>query len=119
MPNKTTFLFILWALPLIAHAEVLDKLPQIHDMWMHNLLGVLIAYLGLRLHWTVFLLAVSYQSLWFANLLMDLHSFDLGPAIIAEAGNQYAVNAHAAVGVWVVAVVGLCFWSANRKAAKK
>lgn len=107
MLNKNFFVTVCCFLPLCAHAEVLDKLPQIQDMWLHAALGFLFAGVALRIHWGVFVLALVYPALWFVSLLMEVHSFDLGPAIVAEAGQSYSMNAHAAVIVWLLGVVGL------------
>lgn len=94
-------------LPFYAHAEVLDKLPQVQDLWMQAVLSVLFAGVALRIHRAVFMLVLIYPALWFVSLLMDVHSFDVGPAIIAEAGQSYSMNANAAAVIWLLGVVGL------------
>lgn len=118
MQNRNSFVIACCFVPLCAHAEVLDKLPQTQDMWLHAALGVLFAGIALRIHWGVFALALVYPALWFASLLMDLHSFDLGPAIVAEGGQPYLMNAHAAVIVWLLGVVGLLVWKKISKFEK-
>lgn len=110
MPNRNSILAACCYLPFYAHAEVLDKLPQVQDMWLHATAGVLIAYIALRIHWGLFALGLIYPALWFASLLMDLYSFDLGPAIAVEAGRLYSMNTHAATIVWLLGVVTLAVW---------
>lgn len=70
-------------------------------------MGFLFAGVALRIHWALFVLAVVYPVFWFVSLLMDVHSFDLEPAIVAEAGQSYSMNAHAATIVWLLGVGGL------------
>lgn len=115
MRNKNFFAIVCCFLPLCAHAEVLDKLPQIQDMWLYAALGFLFAGVALRIHWALFVLALVYPALWFVSLLMEVHSFDLGPAIVAEAGQSYSINAHAAAIVWLLGVVGLVVWKRRGK----
>jgi hypothetical protein len=115
MRNKNFFAIVCCFLPLCAHAEVLDKLPQIQDMWLYAALGFLFAGVALRIHWALFVLALVYPALWFVSMLMEVHSFDLGPAIVAEAGQSYSINAHAAAIVWLLGVVGLVVWKRRGK----
>lgn len=110
MPNRNLFVMAFCLLPLYAQAEVLDKLPQAQDMWLHAALGIAFAGIALRIHWGLFALALIYPTLWFVGLFMDLYSFDLGPAIVAEAGRSYLINAHAAAIVWLLGSVGLAVW---------
>lgn len=110
MLNRNSFVIACCFVPLSAYAEVLDKLPQTQDMWLHAALGVLFAGIALRIHWGVFVLTLIYPALWFVSLLMDLYSFDLGPAIAAEGGQPYLTNAHAAAIVWLLGVLGLLVW---------
>lgn len=55
------------------------------------------------------MLVLIYPAFWFISLLMDVHSFDVGPAIIAEAGQSYSMNAHAAAAavVWLLGLGGV------------
>lgn len=76
-------------------------------MWLHAVLGVVFAGVALRIQWGVFMLALIYPAFWFVSLLMDVYSFDLGPEIVAEAGQSYSMNAHASAIVWLLGVVGL------------
>lgn len=115
MLNRNSFVIACLVVPLCAQAEVMDKLPQTQDMWLHAALGVLFAGIALRIHWGMFALALVYPALWFASLLIDMHSFDLGPAIVAEGGQPYLTNAHAAVIVWLLGVVGLMGWKIRGK----
>lgn len=96
MLNKSypVFLLLLW--PLFAHAEVLDKVAQPVDMWVYAAAGIALVYIALRIHWFLVPVALIYPALWFSNLLLDLNSADLGPAIHAEAGTAYAVHAYGA-----------------------
>jgi hypothetical protein len=114
MPNKKLTLIAGCVFPLLAHAEVLDKIAQPLDMWLHALLGIAIAFVGLRIHWVLFLVTIGYPVLWFASLLMDLHSFDLGPAIRAEAGPAYSVNAYAASAIWLTGVATMVIYKIHK-----
>lgn len=113
MLNKIFLATACCLLPFYARAEVLDKLPQVQDMWMHAVLGVLFAGVALRIHRAVFMLVLIYPALWFVSLLMDVHSFDVGPAIIAEAGQSYSMNAHVAALVWLLGIVGFNYPAAQ------
>ncbi len=73
MLNKIFLATACCLLPFYAHAEVLDKLPQVQDMWMHSVLGVLFAGVALRIHRAVFMLVLIYPAFWFVSLLMDVH----------------------------------------------
>lgn len=119
MLNKNLLVTVCGFLPLYAHAEVLDKLPQAQDMWLHAALGFLFAGVALRIHWGVFVLALVYPAVWYVSLLIDVHSFDLGPAIVAEAGQSYSTNAHAAAIVWLLGVVGVVVWKRRGTRAQR
>lgn len=112
MPLRYILFIVLISSPPWAHSEVLDKLPQTQTMWLVALIGVLFAFLCQRLHWAAYAAAITYPAAWFFYLLIDLHSFDLGPAIAAEAGNSYATNLYGAASTWflgslVCAIVGI------------
>jgi hypothetical protein len=47
-----------------------------------------------------------------------LLSFDLGPAIVVEAGQSYSMNAYAAAIIWLLGVIGLFVWKKIGKFAK-
>lgn len=100
MRNRHLLVLVCCLLPIYANAEVMDKLPRVYNMWLHAFLGIVFAGIASRIHWCLFLLAIIYPGFWLFSLLIELYSFDLGPAIFAEAGEAYSVNAHAAAIVW-------------------
>ena len=89
-----------------AYAEVSDKVPTLPLIW-----GVAIASGLICLMATYFrrwlLISVAVPAVWFFGLFLEIHSPDVGPAILVEAGRGYIIHAYlAALSVIALGVLG-------------
>lgn len=89
-----------------AYAEVLDKVPTLSHIW-----GVAIASGVVCLVVTYFrrwlLILVAFPAAWFLSLFLEIHSPDVGPALLIEAGRGYIAQAYlAALSVIALGVLG-------------
>ena len=89
-----------------AFAEVSDKVPTLPLIW-----GVAIASGLICLMATYFrrwlLILVVFPAVWFLGLFLEIHSPDVGPAILVEAGRGYIIHAYlAALSVIALGVLG-------------
>jgi hypothetical protein len=101
------FLLLIMA-PSLAQAEVMDKEPTPSEIWAWALLGGAAAVLAWRIRAglgaaTAAALALNLISLW-----SEITDPFVGPAIRAEAGNAYLLNArYATVTVTVLVLCGV------------
>ena len=103
-------------LPGMAFAEVSDKEPSLWFIWAVGLAasGICMAAMAHR-RWLGAVLAVL-PALWFAGLLMEIHSPDVGPYLYAEQGWSYYLQAYLALTVFVGSLVlGLRMRERRRK----
>ena len=89
-----------------AYAEVSDKVATLPLIW-----GVAIASGLICLMATYFrrwlLISVAVPAVWFLGLFLEIHSPDVGPAILIEAGRGYIIQAYlAALSVFALGVLG-------------
>lgn len=96
-------------LPVVAYAEVSDKLPTIPSLWTHAIILGGLSFLASYIRWWVPLLFLPVSFVFgtgSAAIVTDPH---VGPAVIAEQGNIYAVSAFGAaffiffgqgLGIW-------------------
>ncbi|AQW30100.1 hypothetical protein ACEQ38_15940 [Ralstonia syzygii subsp. celebesensis] len=95
-----------------AYAEVSDKVPSIHELWLAGLAaGVVCAAAGWfrhRLLWVLLPLA----ALFFVSLLLEIHAPDVGAALYREQGAAYYAQAYLAFGL--VLLGGWIGWRWNR-----
>ena len=89
--------------PAAALAEVSDKVPPLPHVWGVAGIAGLALLLAMRFKPRVSWLIAPVLVLWFTALLLELHSADVGPAILAEQGVGYVVQVYLAGGLAVVA----------------
>ena len=89
--------------PAAALAEVSDKIPSLPQIWGIAGIAALTLLLAMRFSPRVSWLILPLLGLWFATLLLEVHSADVGPAIVSEQGVGYVVQVYLAGGLAVVA----------------
>lgn len=99
--------------PGIACAEVSDKTPSLQYIWIVAISSGLVCLAAAYIkRWLLFFVAV-FPLVWFVSLFLEIHSPDVGPALLAEAGYSYFVQAYLAI--FVVCVLGTVGWLLHKK----
>jgi hypothetical protein len=101
--TKGTVGFTAAIAPHAALAEVSDKIPSLPQIWGIAGIAALALLLAMRFKPRVSWLILPLLGLWFATLLLEVHSADVGPAIVSEQGVGYVVQVYLAGGLAVVA----------------
>ncbi len=95
-----------------AYAEVLDKVPYLSFIW-----GVALASGVACLMATYFrrwlLILAAFPIAWFLSLFLEIHSPDVEPSILFEAGYTYIIQAYLAA--FFVVALGVLGWTFNAK----
>lgn len=96
-----------------AYAEVIDKVPSVSQIW-----GVAVASGVACLALTYFrrwflVLAAAFPAVWFFSLFLEIHSPDVGPALLIEAGRGYIAQAYLAA--FSVVALGALGWFLNSR----
>ncbi len=95
-----------------AYAEVIDKVPNLSFIW-----GVAIASGATCLVATYFrrwlLILAVFPAVWFLNLFLEIHSPDVGPALLIETGRSYIAQVYLAA--FSVIALGALGWVLNTK----
>lgn len=100
-------------IPGVGHAEVSDKLPTLAQIWVIAVsAGLICLVAGYFRGWLAALIAVLPIG-WFLSLFSEMHSVDIGPALMAEAGWAYYVHAYLAVLLMVV--LGCVGWMLGKR----
>ncbi|WP_148665143.1 hypothetical protein [Diaphorobacter nitroreducens] len=103
------YLLFLFALPLAAHAEVMDKEPSLLSIVLSALMATAIAYLCARWKPWLLVLVLPAAGLWLGATAVETLDPFVGPAITREAGRWYlaapwaglvSVLAGTALGLW-------------------
>jgi hypothetical protein len=89
--------------PTAALAEVSDKIPSLPQIWGIAGVAALALLLAMRFKPRISWLILPLLGLWFTTLLLEVHSADVGPAIVSEQGVGYVVQVYLAAGLAVVA----------------
>lgn len=89
--------------PTAALAEVSDKIPSLPQIWGIAGVAALALLLAMRFKPRMSWLILPLLGLWFTTLLLEVHSADVGPAIVSEQGIGYVVQVYLAAGLAVVA----------------
>ena len=93
-----------------AYAEVIDKLPTLQFIWgVAMASGVICLVAAFVQRWLLILVALP--GIWFFNLFLEIHSADVGPALLAEAGPDYIV--HSYLAAFAVIALGVLGWVLN------
>ena len=104
----------LWAfLPELAFAEVSDKVEGTATIWAVGVIAALMCFAAGRYRrWLLFPLA-AIPLAWFVALYFELHSADVGPALMNEQGIGYFVQAYLAGAVFLLGCA--LGWLAHRR----
>ena len=89
--------------PAAALAEVSDKIPSLPQIWGIAGIAALALLLAMRYKPRTSWLILPLLAVWFTALLLEVHSADVGPAIVSEQGIGYVVQVYLAEGIAVVA----------------
>ena len=89
--------------PTAALAEVSDKIPSLPQIWGIAGIAGIALLLAMRFKPRMSWLILPLLAVWFTALLVEVHSADVGPAIVSEQGIGYVVQVHLAAGLAVVA----------------
>lgn len=92
--------------PIAARAEVMDKEPSLVQIWMLAVLSAIVIYLCLRFfRWWIVVPVIVLAHLANGAIFFEIHDPHVGPAIVAEAGVSYVVQAYLAYALVVVATI--------------
>ena len=110
--SKALVFFVFCTITFPAYAEVMDKLPTLAYIWGVAIISGVICLVG-AYYWKWFLLLAALPATWFYSLYTELHSPDLAPAILSEAGRGYFIQSYLA-GACVI-VMGITGWIFNTR----
>jgi len=90
--------------PALAVAEVSDKMPTPTHVWIITLVASGVC--GALTAWRPWLGAsvAAGPAFWMTGLLMEMHSPDIAPHLLAGQSWSYYLKAYVAVGVFVVSL---------------
>lgn len=104
----------IWALtPALALAEVSDKVETTVTIWTAGVVAALVCLAaGYFRRWLLLPLA-AVPFAWFVALYFELNSTDIGPALMAEQGIGYFIQAYLAGAVFLLGCA--LGWFARRR----
>ena len=103
-----------------AWAEVMDKELSILGIWTWAFLGAILGWFAIRHRWWLAPFAITLPLLAMTVALSEWYDPHVGPAIAAEAGENYGLHAYAALAVIIVVTLsGLIFKGRPVKAEPK
>ena len=95
-----------------AYAEVIDKVPNLSFIWGVAIASGVVCLVATYLRRWLLILVV-FPAVWFLSLFLEIHSPDVGPVLLIEAGHSYIAQAYlAALSVVVLGVLG---WILNAR----
>ena len=110
---KRLLFLLLWALPTVAHAEVMDKMPLPLTNGLGGLVGIVVAYLCARFKPRILIVVLPVACVWFGPMAAETLDLCIGHAISAEAGPIYVASPWVALaGIFVSVAIGL--WHRRR-----
>lgn len=103
------FVFLLALfLPTAAFAEVMDKETSLREIWLWACLGAAAGYFAIRRHKFLAIVTLPPSLLIPLNIILEIHTPDVGPSIIQEAGMTYVFQAYLALSLVLLAhILGL------------
>jgi hypothetical protein len=103
------FVFVLaLSLPTAAFAEVMDKEASLGEIWLWACLGAVAGYFATRRHKFLAIVTLPLSLLIPLKTILEIHTPDVGPSIIQEAGMTYVVQAYLALSLVLLAhILGL------------
>jgi len=102
------------AYPSTVFAEVSDKEPSTDLFWKIGLAAAIICVAGARMKPWLGIICFVPAAIWFANLLMEIHSPDVGPHLRIEQGSAYFLQAYAAFGLPLCGLLAGWVWHRKR-----
>lgn len=120
MSNDGTFMrilaiFLFAILPVLGHAEVMDKEFSILTIIIFGILGGLLGYLAARFKPLLLLVLLPVIGLFFYFQLAELLDPYVGPAMAVEAGRLYVFISWAAPALVVMGVGAGFAWRYSRR----
>jgi len=100
--------------PAIVFAEVSDKEPSTDLFWKIGLAAAIICVAGARMRPWLGIICFLPAAIWFANLLMEIHSPDVGPHLRIEQGSAYFLQAYVAFGLPLCGLLAGYAWHRKR-----
>lgn len=96
---------LLLFIPPAVFAEVSDKEPSLLSVWAIGSVAAIICFVGTYFFkWLAPVLA-ALPFLWFASLLVEIHSADVGPYLYAEQGLSYYVQSYLSLTLFISGIV--------------
>lgn len=96
--------------PATVFAEVSDKEPSADLFWKIGLAAAIICLVGARMKPWLGVTCFVPVAPWFARLVLELHSFDVGPDLRIEQGTAYFLQAYAAFGLPLCGLLAGYLW---------
>jgi hypothetical protein len=100
--------------PATVFAEVSDKEPSADLFWKTGLAAAIVCFVGTRIKPWLGIICFVPAALWFANLLMEIHSPDVGPRLRIEQGFAYFLQAYVAFGLPLCGLLAGYAWHRKR-----
>lgn len=95
-------------------AEVSDKAPIAALFWQVGLAAALLCLFTARLRPWLGAICFTPAAIWFASLLLELHSPDLSLYLRLEQGNGYYLQAYAAFALALSGLVAGYLWNRRK-----
>ena len=111
--RNVILLILLASLPVVAYAEVSDKLPSMAKLWTQAILLGGLSFGASYIRWWLPLIFIPFSFIYgwgSAAIVTDPH---VGPAVLAEQGNIYGVSAFGAAFI-IFLGQGLGIWRGIR-----
>jgi hypothetical protein len=102
------------AYPATVFAEVSDKEPSTDLFCKIGLAAGIICLVGARMKPRLGIICLLPAAIWFANLLMEIHSPDVGPHLRTEQGSAYFLQAYVAFGLPLCGLLAGYAWHRKR-----
>lgn len=95
----TSSFFILATIPGSAFAEVSDKEPTSGALWLAGLIVAVLCFAAASFRPWFGVAVIATFCLWCLSIILEIHSPDIMPHLIAEQGLGYYVQAYFAFGL--------------------
>lgn len=113
--SKTLVLLLTTIYLPSACAEVIDKVPTLPFIWGVAMASGLVCLVATYFRRWLLVLVVL-PGAWFFNLFLEIYSPDVGPALLAEAGRSYMIQAYlAALAVIALGALGWILNASKRR----
>jgi purine-cytosine permease-like protein len=81
-------------LPMLACAEVSDKVPSSLYIWTVGGASAVACFLGASYQRGLLVIIAPFPALWFISLFLEIHSSDVGTTLYQEQGLPYYIQAY-------------------------